>query len=205
MSTANINTQMLTWARERSGIAVAEFAQKCGVSEERLLEWESGDRMMTFNQAIIYAERAYIPFGYLFLAEPPIDELPIPDLRTVDGHGVPRPSVELLDLIKLMLQRQERYKEYLKQHLSEPNTIVGQFAVHDGVPAIVQDMRAKLNVAEHPERGKWEDYYRDLVKRIESLGILVMRQGDLGHFSRDSFTEICRSEQRCAYFQHQCG
>jgi Zn-dependent peptidase ImmA (M78 family)/transcriptional regulator with XRE-family HTH domain len=184
MSTANINKQMLTWARERSGIAVAEFAQKCGVSEERLLEWEYGERMMTFNQAINYAEKAYIPFGYLFLAEPPIDELPIPDLRTVDGHGVLRPSVELLDLIKLMLQRQEWYKEYLKQHLSEPNTIAGRFTVRDGVPAIVQDMRAKLNVAEHPDRGTWEDYYRDLVKRIESLGILVMRQGDLGHFSR---------------------
>lgn len=184
MSTANINTKMLTWARERSGIGLSEFAKKCGVDEERLSEWESGNSSMTFNQAMQYAEKAYIPFGYLFLATPPIDDLPIPDLRTIDGQGVQRPSAELLDLIKLMLQRQEWYKDYLKLHFFEPNPIVGKFSSHDSVTAIVKDMKTKLNVAEHPERGTWEDYYRDLTKKIESVGILVMREGYLGHFTR---------------------
>ncbi|GGX08599.1 ImmA/IrrE family metallo-endopeptidase [Undibacterium macrobrachii] len=184
MSTANINTQMLSWARTRSGIALSDFAQKCHVDEDRLLAWESGETALTFSQAMHYAEKAYIPFGYLFLSTPPEDELPIPDLRTIDGQGVQRPSAELLDLVKLMLQRQEWYKDYLKQHLSEANTIVGRFSVSDGVTTIVQDMRKHLNIGEHPQRGNWEDYYRDLVKRIESLGILVMRQAHLGHFTR---------------------
>lgn len=184
MTTANINTKILTWARERSGISAALFAKKCGISEQKLLDWESGDSPMTFNQAMHYAEQAYVPFGYFFLAEPPTDNLLIPDLRTIDGHGVRRPSAELLDLIKLMLQRQEWYRDYLKQHLCEPVPVLGQFAVSDGISAIVGDMRTKLNVGEYPERGSWEDYYRDLVRRIESLGILVMRQGALGHFTR---------------------
>jgi len=110
--------------------------------------------------------------------------LPLPDLRTVDGDGVKRPSAELLDLIKLMLQRQAWYKEYLKQQLVEANPIVGRFSSRRDVNAIVADMRLKLGVTEHPSRGNWEDYYRDLVARIEVLGILVMRQGDLGHFTR---------------------
>jgi Zn-dependent peptidase ImmA (M78 family) len=184
MSTANINAQMLSWARTRAGIALSDFAKKCQVDEDRLLAWESGETTLTFNQAMRYAEKAYIPFGYLFLSTPPKDALPIPDLRTLDGQGVLRPSAELLDLIKLMLQRQEWYKDYLKQHLAESNPFVGRFSVSDGVTAIVRDMRMHLNMDEHPERGTWEDYYRDLVKRIESLGILVMRQADLGHFSR---------------------
>ena len=65
-ATAQINPGMLTWARERSGIALADFAN-----------------------------RAHIPFGYLFLNHPPVDELPIPDLRTVGDQGVPQPSAVL--------------------------------------------------------------------------------------------------------------
>src|SRR5690554_434008 len=184
MTTANINTDILTWARERSGTTVPEFARKCGVDEDRLLEWESGERKLTFNQAMRFAEKAPVPFGYLFLAEPPEEALPIPDLRTVEGRGVQRPSAELLDLVKLMLQRQEWYREYLQQHLAEPNPYVGRFSSSDSVEPIVSDIRMCLGVESHPARGKWDDYYRDLVQRIESLGILVMRQGNLGHYTR---------------------
>lgn len=184
MSKAHINRHMLTWARERSGIDVLEFARKCGVTEERLLAWESGERAMTFRQAMGFAAKAHVPFGYLFLNEPPEEDLPIPDLRTLEGQGVQRPSAELLDLVKLMLQRQEWYREYLQQHLAEANPYVGRFSSADSVGAIVADMRERLGVAAHPTRGKWEDYYRDLIQRIESLGILVMRQGHLGHHTR---------------------
>jgi len=184
MTTANINTTMLTWARERTGIAVSDFARKCGVSVDKLSEWEAGNLPLTFKQALTYAEKAHIPFGYLFLVQPPVDELPIPDLRTVEGQANRKPSAELLDLIKLMQQRQEWYKDYLKLQLVGPNTIVGRFSVSDGVNAIVHDMRTALGVGNHPQRGSWEDYYRDLVNRIESVGILVMRQSDVGHYTR---------------------
>ena len=184
MTTANINTDMLTWARERSGISVPDFARRCGISEERLREWESGERKLTFNQAMRFAEKAHVPFGYLFLAKPPEEVLPIPDLRTLEGQGVQRPSAELLDLVKLMMQRQEWYREYLQQHFAEANPYVGRASYSDSVESIAEDIRACLGVEPHPTRGKWDDYYRDLVQRIESLGILVMRQGNLGHHSR---------------------
>ena len=184
MTTANINIQMLTWARERSGFSVPEFAKRCGVPEERLLEWEEGKRPMTFNQAMSYAEKAHIPFGYLFLQTPPVDELPIPDLRTVDGKGVGRPSTALIEIIKLMQLRQEWYRDHMMRQLAAPNLILGRFDTHSAPMVIVKDMRDKLGVPEHPTRGKWDDYYRDLVLRIEACGILVMRQSDLGHFTR---------------------
>ena len=184
MTTANINTTMLTWARERSGIAVSDFARRCGVSTDKLSEWETGHRPLTLKQAMTYAEKAHIPFGYLFLVQPPIDQLPIPDLRTVEGQANRKPSAELLDLIKLMQQRQEWYKDYLQQQFVGPNAIVSRFSVSDGVNTIVCDMRTALGVGNHPQRGSWEDYYRDLVNRIESVGVLVMRQSDLGHYTR---------------------
>jgi len=184
MTAARINPDMLIWARERSGIALAEFAKKCGVKETKLTAWEAGEEKPTFNQAMRYAEKAHVPFGYLFLSKPPVENLPIPDLRTVDGQGVNRPSAELLDLVKIMLHRQEWYREYLKLNAMEPLRTVGRFSTNSNINEVVADMRHKLGVAAHPQRGNWEDYYRDLVKRIEDLGVLVMRQGNLGHYTR---------------------
>ena len=184
MATANINTAMLTWARERSSCSVSDFAHKLMIDEERLLKWESGEQTLTFNQAMQFADKAHVPFGYLFLLHPPVETLLIPDLRTVEGKPVNRPSAELLDVVKLMLQRQEWYREYLKQQFIEPNPYVGRFSVQDDVKTIVESIRKVLNLASHPQRGNSDDYYRDLVNRIESVGILVMRQANLGHFTR---------------------
>jgi Zn-dependent peptidase ImmA (M78 family) len=184
MATANINTAMLTWARGRSGYSVSEFAHKLTISEERLLKWESGEQALTFNQAMQFADKAHVPFGYLFLLKPPVETLPIPDLRTLEGKPVSQPSAELLDLVKLMLQRQEWYREYLKQQLAGPNPFVGRFSARNHVDTLVEDIRAALGISQYPERGNSDDYYRDLVNRIESLGILVMRQANLGHFTR---------------------
>lgn len=191
-TTAQINNRMLTWARERSGIAVPDFAVKCGINEERLRLWEEGKQALTFNQAQKFANKAHVPFGYLFLREPPVDELPIPDLRTLGNHGVNRPSAELLDLIKLILQRQQWYREYLTNELAKPCEAVGRVRTDATIQVIINDMKELLGVPAHPQRGNWEDYYRDLVQRIETVGVLVMREASLGHHTRPLHVEEFR-------------
>jgi len=181
---AKVNNKILTWARERSGISVPEFAAKNGISEERLRKWEDGTEALTFTQAQKFADKAHVPFGYLFLREPPLDELPIPDLRTIDNRGVNRPSAELLDLLKLTLLRQQWYREYLSNEQGNPCELVGSVSQNASAQVIVENMRRKLGVQAHPIRGDWQDYYRDLVHRIESNGVLVMREASLGHHSR---------------------
>ena len=45
------------------------------------MEWEvGGEALPTFRQAQQWAQHTHAPFGYLFLAQPPADDLPIPDL-----------------------------------------------------------------------------------------------------------------------------
>lgn len=183
-STAQINHRMLTWARERSGIALPEFAAKCGVTVDRLRDWEDGKHPLTFNQAQNYAQKAHVPFGYLFLRQPPVDELPIPDLRTLGDRGVDRPSAELLDLVKMTVQRQQWYRDYLLGELVAPCDVVGRGRGKDNVLDIVSDMRQQLSVGLHPTRGDSDEYYRKLVEKIESLGVLVMRESFLGHYTR---------------------
>lgn len=192
MATAHINIEMLIWARNRCRMSVSELAEKLKITEEKLGQWEIGDREITFKQAQKFANKTYIPFGYLFLLRPPKEELPLPDLRTVDGKHPHEPSVELLDMVKIIMQRQEWYKEYLQEQLIGDNQIVGRFSVQSSVEEIVNDIRQQLNIEAHPSRGSWEDYYRGLVARIEENGIMVMRESFINHHSRPLSVEEFR-------------
>lgn len=200
MSKAKVNTAMLTWARERSGYSLPEFAHKLGITDEKLAQWETGEQQLTFVQAMKFAEKAHVPFGYLFLEQPPVENLPIPDLRTVGSGELRRPSAELIDLLKNMLECQDWYRDYARNQLLQPVAVVGSYSIKQGVEAVVADIRAKLQIAPHPQRGKWEEYYRDLVQRIERLGILVMRQPSLGHHTRPFNVEEFRGFALCDEF-----
>lgn len=184
MPTALINHRMLTWARERSGVSLPEFARRCHVDADRLQGWENGEATLSFKQAQVFASKAHVPFGYLFLREPPLEELPIPDLRTLENRGVRRPSAELLDLIKLTLYRQQWYKDHLQNELVGPSPVVRRMSIDMPVHDLLNDMRRMLDVPAHPVRGAWDDYYRDLISRIERVGVLVMREASLGHHTR---------------------
>jgi Zn-dependent peptidase ImmA (M78 family) len=181
---AKINPDILSWARERAQLSFSALAEKLGISEERLESWEDGVKPLTFRQAQTFASKTHIPFGYLFLRQPPEEPLPLPDLRTVGGVHPQRPSTELLDMARIVMQRQDWYHEYLSEQEVGNNPVVGRFGMNASVAEIVSDMRKTLGIPAHPERGSWEDYTRDLSRRIENARILVMRQSYIGHWSR---------------------
>ncbi len=160
------------------------LADKLNITEDKLEAWESGDKPPTFKQAQNFASKTHIPFGYLYLQTPPDEELPLPDLRTVGGEQPQRPSAELIDIVQIILQRQQWYLEYLHDQELDESPHIKRFNTRTPVATVVNDMRQTLGVAAHPERGSWEEYFRLLIHKIEDAGILVMRQADMGHFTR---------------------
>lgn len=184
MSTAHINPQMLTWARERLGFSVPEFAKKIAQKEDKLAAWEDQTAKPTFKQAIDFAKKAHIPFGYLFLQEPPVEEPLIADLRTVGSHRLGKYSVELNDTIKLMQGRQFWYREFLLAEGASKLDFVSSFRNNLNVGELVEAIRNQLDLSKLKRRGNWEDYYRSLINKIEEVGVLVMRQSFLGHHTR---------------------
>ena len=62
------------------------------------------------SKAIINNLVLHIPFGYLFLDQPPAQPLPIPDLRTLDDDEMSEISPDLHDVLTNVL-----YKHYLVQ------------------------------------------------------------------------------------------
>jgi len=184
MGQALINADMLSWARERAGLSIAMLAEKLQQPEDKVAAWEAGEARPTFRQAQQFAQQVHAPFGYLFLRQPPEDDLPIPDLRTVGDHAPRGISVDLKDVLRDVLRRQVWYRDYQIAMDESAVAVVGRAKGVMAAAVIVTDMREWLEVPPHPNRGNWEAYFRDLVQRIERLGILVMRSGIVGNNTR---------------------
>jgi hypothetical protein len=59
-----------------------------------------------------FAKKVHLPFGYLFLKEPPEEKIPFPFFRTGDSNES-KVSINVYDTILLLQQRQEWLTDYL--------------------------------------------------------------------------------------------
>lgn len=180
-SQAFINPQILRWARERAGLGVHDAASAAKVKPEQLETWEGAQSRLTFRQAQTLAQALHTPFGFLFLNEPPIETLPLPDLRTVGGADLPRPSVDLLETIRSVMQRQAWYSEYLRDHQRKPLVFVGSFNFEASPVEVAASIRKVLGVEVEQAQRTWEVYFKELIDAAELAGVLVMRSGIVGN------------------------
>ncbi len=183
MTEARINPAILSWALERSGIDAPALADKLGTPAARVSSWEAGVRMPTFRQAKRIAELTHIPFGYLYLAEPPEEPLPIADFRTV-GDGPLKPlSTNFRELINDVLRKQAWFREYRQQQGEPTLDFPGRLDMRSAATTVAANMKRALKITaqDRAESGNWEDYLRLLIGRIEAAGVLVMRSGIVGN------------------------
>ncbi len=178
---AHINPAMLRWARGRVGLDLQAAAKAAHVKPEQLERWELGDGLPTFKQAQSVAQALHAPFGFFFLQQPPQEPPLLPDLRTVAGAPVEKPSVNLLDTIKKALQRQAWYADHLRDQGAEPLPFVGRFSVQADPRTVAADIRRVLGVGVEPQHSQWEDHHRQLINAAEAAGVLVMRSGIVGN------------------------
>jgi transcriptional regulator with XRE-family HTH domain len=115
MAKALINGGIITWARQRAEMTPVDVATSIHVKPEQISDWESGEDHPTFRQAQLLAKKLFIPFGYLFLVEPPVIEPQITDLRTVGDEQRNRFSLEFEDVLNDAQRKQNWYKEQLLQ------------------------------------------------------------------------------------------
>ncbi|TBU94004.1 XRE family transcriptional regulator [Phytopseudomonas dryadis] len=174
---AFVTPSLLTWSRERADLSTDQVARKLPVKPERVAQWEAGETRPTFLQAQKWANLTHIPFGFLFLPQPPVEHLPLPDLRTVGGRVPQRPSLELLDTVKDALRKQDWYLEYLHNQERQPLPFVGRFSNRSRVENVVDDIRHTLGVDPETSRLDYDQYSRALINAAEAAGILVMRSG----------------------------
>src|SRR5450631_3441323 len=105
-----VKPTMLRWARERSGLDADDLANRF----PKLADWERETVRPTLKQLEGFAKATHAPIGYLFLSEPPIERIPIPDFRTIENRRISRPSPDLLETLYLCQQRQEWYRDFTR-------------------------------------------------------------------------------------------
>lgn len=174
----SVTPALLEWAVERAGWD-DETTQK---RAPKLDGWISGQRQPTLKQLESFARATHTPFGLLFLPEPPNEPVPIPDMRTVGNAAVPRPSADLLDTIYICQSRQEWYREYTYDHGHPFMDFVGSATTGTTPVGAARTIRAKLDFG-LTERGMFtnsDDALRQLIDRIEDIGVLVMVNGIVG-------------------------
>jgi Zn-dependent peptidase ImmA (M78 family) len=183
MAVARINGQIISWALRRSGASLESLAT-LKVNLERLKRWESGDESPSEGQAEELADRLGIAYPMLYMATVPPDEpIKTPDLRTLDGQPLRKPSLGLLSVLDSSRARQNWYREELIESGSEPLPFVSRFGIADPIHDIAADMRVEFRVAAttRSDLHGYEELLKSLVVRAEELGILVMRSAVVGH------------------------
>ncbi len=175
---ATVKREMLRWARERAELTLDALAKRMHVQPDRVEDWEESGTL-TLKQLEKLARSTYTPVGYLFLQEPPVERLPIPDLRTVGNRGIGHPSPNLLDTIHICQQRQAWYRDYLRSDGARPREFVGSVSVGASVVRTAQAIGQKLNFDLDARRRlpTWADALRQFIERADGAGILVMCSG----------------------------
>ncbi|HUG42217.1 MAG TPA: helix-turn-helix transcriptional regulator, partial [Longimicrobiales bacterium] len=82
MIRAEVRPEMIVWARERAGLDPDALRRRF----PRLGEWERGAAQPTLKQLEAFAKAVWVPIGYLFLADPPVETVPLPDFRAGRGR-----------------------------------------------------------------------------------------------------------------------
>ena len=178
MNRVPVEPALLRWAIARAGLEDEDLRKKF----PKLEAWELGEKRPTLKQLEKFAKATRVSVGHLFLREPPVEEMPIPDLRTVGDRRVDDPSPDLLDTIYICQHRQEWYRRYALSEGDGPRSFVGSAGTGDSVKQTAAAMRGTLGFDSESVgacRGR-ADALGMFVGLAEAAGVLVMTSGIVG-------------------------
>lgn len=173
-----VSPDLIHWACQRSGLDAATLRNRF----PRLESWRRGETQPTLRQLEDFAHATHTPLGTFFLAEPPIDRVPIPDFRTVRDERINRPSPDLLDTIYISQQRQEWYRDFARTSGEPPLGFVGSLRRTGDVVVSADTIRLALgfSIDERRQLATWTEALRRFIDQADALGILVMINGVVG-------------------------
>lgn len=148
----------------------------------KLRAWEAREAKPTLRQLEDFSRATHTPVGYFFLPQPPQEQVPIPDFRTVGSGRVRRPSPDLLDTIYLCQQRQEWYRDFARVSGARPLGFVGSATVNSDVVATAAQIRNALqfNLDERRAIPSWTEALRRFIELADAAGVMVMVSGVVG-------------------------
>lgn len=188
MNNANtILPNMLEWAVTRAGHDYQAYLDR----HDNVRKWATGEKNPTLKQLEEFAHSLHVPLGYLFLAEPPREEMPIPMFRRVND----RLNIDIFDTVNILRDRQEWLRQYLIQLDSPELPFVAAHNQNDSPADICATMRQVLSLPIDwtTKLRTTEDALNRLAEVMEKHGVIVNFNSIVGsNTHRTLSVEDCR-------------
>jgi Zn-dependent peptidase ImmA (M78 family)/transcriptional regulator with XRE-family HTH domain len=179
-----VNSEVLRWARETSGLDVNDVARKIKrktVTSQTIKFWENGKSSPTYPQLEYLAYKVYKrPLALFFFPEPPKEETPKQSFRTL-----PDSEISLLEPRLHYLIRQARIMQINLSELNEGVNPAKQQIVKDltfkpnvSVAKMTKVVREYLNVSLKSQQS-WSNFYeafRGWRNILEENGIFIFKE-----------------------------
>lgn len=178
LTRVQVKKQIYEWAISESQIDFKEIYLRF----KNIEEWINQTSMPTYRQLEELAKFLRIPFGYMFLDEPPKTNIIEGDYRTI-GNMLPNMSKNLKDVIFEMSRKQDWISDYRKDN--------GWDKILDHGASIFKNNNRKESAETAKRLLELDDYWYKKVhdyriafnllkEKVESLGIIVMQSGIVG-------------------------
>lgn len=174
----NIQPNLLRWVIQRAGI-----------SEEKAIEtfpllngWLSQEKQPTLNQLKKFAAKFYVPFGYLFMSNLPIENIPFPMFRGEAGQQ-DHFNLNVYDTVMNVQARQEWLEEYLEENDIKTCNFIGSITTKTSISETVRRLRTILDL---DDRWAFSLATPDaavslLGQKIEDSGVFLAYNGVVGN------------------------
>ena len=186
----NINSNIINWAITRAGNNIEEFYK----DNPDVLDWINGDKKPTVKQLEKFTHKVHVPFGYMFMDEPPNEEISIPFFRTGEAP-IDKVSLNVYHTIQIIKDRQNWLTNYLQESEYSDLGFVGKYNENSDYKDISHDIRKtlKLPVNWASKLETWEEALDYLTLQIEEIGIIINFNGIVGNNTRRKIlVEECR-------------
>lgn len=174
----NINKELIEWAIIRNGNSLEEFY----VQNPMVESWIKNEKFPTVKQLENFTHQVHVPFGYMFLPQPPDETIPLPFFRT-GKNTTNKVSLNVFHTVQIIQNRQNWLTEYLEELNFPDLEFVGKFNNKNNYIEIVNDIRnvLKLELDWASKHNKWEEALDYLTLNIEEAGIIVTYNGIVGN------------------------
>ena len=173
----NIAPSVLQWV-------YSSYAEKIDDNlSAKINSWILGEQKPTFTDIENLSKKTKVPFGYFFLNEPPKEDLPILEYRTVDSVEIAKPSRELIDTISYMEFVQSYLCEFRRENGYEKCEVVGT-GKNLSAQDLTKRVREILTLNKEWYKGIGEGSFNFLRSKLEDVGVIVMKNGIIANNTR---------------------
>lgn len=165
----NIRPETLRWTIQRAG-----FGEERAIEAFPLLgSWLSQEKQPTLSQLKKFAAKFYVPFGYLFMGDLPIESMPFPMFRGKAGRQN-HFNLNVYDTVMDIQARQEWLEGYFDENEIGACEFVGSINTDTSIRETVRRLRSILKL-----EGRWAF---SLSTPDAAVGLLEQKMEDSGIF-----------------------